>query len=219
MPANAHFDAGRQVQEAISVHGPEASQARRAFQGLHRQYLPFTYALASRKAHTDDVEDIIQETWVAVWRRLQDEEPVDRFLSLLEVICRNKVADANERRFRQKRQAAHPERARSRVVSLDDPVDASSPEGDRLGDCIESNEPSPETAVLQRERLDELWKLLDRLPENWRLAMTYRFFNQLSVIETARAMNTTEDAIKKYVFRSVRRLREWMAADMEFWLA
>jgi RNA polymerase sigma-70 factor (ECF subfamily) len=98
-------------------------------------------------------------------------------------------------------------------------MDPNSPDGDRWADSIASDDPTPQTAVLHRERLDELWKMLERLPENWRLAMICRFFNQMSVIETARAMNTTEDAIKKYVFRAVRRLREWMQSDMEFWLA
>ena len=86
-------------------------------------------------------------------------------------------------------------------------------------DALESHEPSPDTAVLQRERLDELWMLLERLPDTWRLAVTYRFFNGMSVLETAGVMETTEDSVKKYVFRAVRRLREWMQDDSEFWLS
>jgi len=218
-PVNTGVDMGRHVQLSVEAHGPQGLLARQAFQNLHGYYLPFTYALASRKAHADDVEDIIQETWVAVWRRLLEPEPIERFLSLLEAICRNKVADANERRFRRKRLIRDPDHSGPWILSLDDPMDSDAPEGGRWGESLESAEPCPETAVLQRERLDELWKLLDRLPEIWRLAVVYRFFNQMSVLETARTMNTSEDAIKKYVFRAVRRLREWMQGDMEFWLA
>lgn len=218
-PVYGESDPGREVQDLLARHGPGASACRLAFQSLHRRYLPFTYAYASRKVHPDDVEDIMQETWVAVWRRFLEPPPVDRFLSLLEVICRNKVADANERRFRRKRAASTTGAAGPWMLSLDEPRDADSPHGERWCDTLESGEPLPETAVLHRERLDELWKLLERLPENWRLAVIYRFFNHMSVSDTARAMTTTEDAIKKYVFRAVRRLREWMQDDLEFWLS
>jgi RNA polymerase sigma factor (sigma-70 family) len=186
---------------------------------LHQRYLPFTYALASRRAHRDDVEDIIQDTWVAIWRRLQDDEPVERFVSLLEAICRNKTADANERRFRGRRKRDPDAVVTHAVLSLDDPVDPASPDGERWGEALEDPGPCPEAALLEHERFNELWRMLERLPENWRLAIIYRFFNQMSVLETARAMNTTEDAIKKYVFRAVRRLRDWMQGDIDFWLA
>src|SRR6185312_2162863 len=104
-----------------------------------------------------------------IWRRLQDSDPVERFLSLLEAICRNKIADANERRFRSRRQ---PSAAGMPHLSIDDLIDPDSPGGDRWVDSLESQEPSPDTAVLQRERLDELWMLLERLPDSWRLAVT-----------------------------------------------
>ncbi|HET6386633.1 MAG TPA: sigma-70 family RNA polymerase sigma factor [Armatimonadota bacterium] len=213
--SSASTESSRQIQAAIAADGTQSAAARLVFQRLHKQYLPFTYALASRKSHPDDVEDILQETWVAVWRRLQDPEPVERFLSLLEAICRHKLADANERRYRRKRRASED----PWILSLDAPVDPSSPDGARWADALESNEPAPETALLERERMDELWTLMQRLPESWRLAVTYRFFNQMSVAETARAMGVTDDAIKKYVFRAVRRLRGWMQNDTEFWLS
>jgi RNA polymerase sigma factor (sigma-70 family) len=218
-PLLPSVDPGRAVQQAIETHGAQGLLARKAFQDLHRQFLPFTYALASRKVHPDDVEDILQEVWVAVWRRLQEPAPIERFLSLLEAICRNKIADGNERRFRRKRMARAQAPAGPWLLSLDEPVDPGAPEGDRWSDALEAPGPQPETAILQRERMEELWRLLERLPDNWRLAVTYRFFNQMSVAETAKAMSTTEDAIKKYVFRAVRRLREWMQGDLEFWLA
>lgn len=70
--------------------------------------------------------------------------------------------------------------------------------------------PSPEAAVLGRERRQALVARLEQLPERERLVVTYRYLLELSEAETARALGIRPGTVKSRLSRALERLRREM---------
>jgi RNA polymerase sigma-70 factor (ECF subfamily) len=71
-----------------------------------------------------------------------------------------------------------------------------------------STRPSPEAAAELAEQRDRLRAVLADLPERQREAVVLRFFNELSVEDTAAAMNCAPGTVKATVHQALRALRE-----------
>ena len=76
-------------------------------------------------------------------------------------------------------------------------------EGRRQEDAV----PSPEAALLSRERHEELLGALDRLPERDRLVIWCRYLLELSEAETAAALGCRRGTVKSRLSRALDRLR------------
>jgi RNA polymerase sigma-70 factor, ECF subfamily len=73
--------------------------------------------------------------------------------------------------------------------------------------------PSPEAALLDLERRDELLAALAELPENDRQAIACRYFLDLSEEGTAAALDCPRGTVKSRLSRALARLRERMEAS------
>ena len=73
----------------------------------------------------------------------------------------------------------------------------------RPGDAV----PSPEAALLDSERRDELLAALARLPEPDRRAIACRYFLELSEEESAAALDCARGTVKSRLSRALERLR------------
>lgn len=67
-------------------------------------------------------------------------------------------------------------------------------------------EPTPEQRALRQATLAELAHHVERLPHDQALCVRLRFFADLSVEQTARAMDRNEGAVRALQFRAVRNL-------------
>ena len=72
--------------------------------------------------------------------------------------------------------------------------------------------PSPEAAVLGRERRDVLLEAVNGLSEEHRLVIACRYFLELSEAETATALGVRPGTVKSRVSRALERLREEVGA-------
>ena len=72
--------------------------------------------------------------------------------------------------------------------------------------------PSPEAALLDFERRDELLAAVAELPERDRQAIACRYFLDLSEEETAAALGCARGTVKSRLSRALGRLRERMEA-------
>jgi RNA polymerase sigma-70 factor (ECF subfamily) len=67
--------------------------------------------------------------------------------------------------------------------------------------------PSPEAALLDSERREELLAAIDRLPDPAREAIACRYLLELSEEETAAALGCRRGTVKSRVSRALDRLR------------
>ena len=72
--------------------------------------------------------------------------------------------------------------------------------------------PSPLAQAEHSEHTQKLRALLDDLPERQREAIALRFFEELSVEETAKAMNCAEGTVKATVHQALRSLKTKLSA-------
>ncbi len=73
--------------------------------------------------------------------------------------------------------------------------------------------PSPEAALLVRERRGLLLRTLEKLPEDQRLVVSCRYLLDLGEAETAVALGIRRGTVKSRLSRALDRLREEVEAD------
>jgi RNA polymerase sigma factor (sigma-70 family) len=73
--------------------------------------------------------------------------------------------------------------------------------------------PSPEAALLAREDQQRLLAALERLPDDHRDAIAFRFLLELSEEETAAALGIRRGTVKSRLARALARLRETLEAE------
>jgi RNA polymerase sigma factor (sigma-70 family) len=81
----------------------------------------------------------------------------------------------------------------------------------RPGDAV----PSPEAALLDSERRDQLLAAIERLPEGARETIACRYLLELSEEETAAALDCPRGTVKSRVSRALDRLRAELGEEVE----
>ena len=127
----------------------------------------------------DDVEDLVQETLLAVHNQRHTYESDQPLTAWVHAIARYKLVDLLRRRAGRE--------------AMNDPLD------DELAVFASSD---TEAADARRD----VAKLLQRLPERQRLPILYMKLEGVSVVETARATSMSESAVKVGVHRGLKAL-------------
>lgn len=163
-----------------------------AYETLVRHYQDVAFRTAYLITGTaSEAEEAAQEAFVKAWAALHRFRPESPFRSwLLRIV-------ANEARNRRK--------AAGRRVGLA----LRAMEGQRNDDAA----PSPETMALRAEQQDALLRAINRLREDDRLVIAYRYFFDLSEAETATALAVARGTVKSRLSRALGRLRTALRAD------
>jgi len=135
----------------------------------------------------DEVEDLVQETLLAVHNKRHTYDPAQPVTAWMYAIARYKLVDLL--------------RARSSREALHDPIDEELPE---LG-----SEAAPAAHEAQRD----LRVLLAQLPDKQRLPIQYVKIDGLSVEETARLTGLSPSAVKVGVHRGLKVLSARIRAE------
>jgi len=141
-----------------------------------------------------DVEDTMQDTYLAALRNLDQFEGRAQFGTWLLKIATN----AALARMRQ----------RMRVVQLDDlpDLDALEPMRGSAGDAART----PEQHVLSSEMMAIVEAAIDRLPYDYRQVFTLRTIEGLDTTETSAVLGLGEDAVRQRLHRA----REMLQTDI-----
>ncbi len=160
-----------------------------AFAGLVKAYQVPVYNLAYRMLGTPaEAEEAAQETFLRIYRRLHTYDAGQKLSSWVLAIAAHYCVDRLRRR-------------RLSWLSLEDAP---------AGAMGEPPEEMPEPRFLQREKQEEIQKLLARLPEAYRLVIVLRYWQDLSYEEMACVLGTSESAVKSRLHRA----REMMAEHL-----
>ncbi len=153
-----------------------------AFQALYQRYARRLYAFFL--GYTGDpgqAEELVNDTFVRVWRALPNYHEEGHFRAWLFRIARNIATDAHRRRRRR-------------------PVEVPLDEADR----------DPALAVSPADadpRLADIEAALQTLPPDYRLVLLLRFIEGLSAAEVARIMDRSPEAVRVLQYRALRALR------------
>jgi RNA polymerase sigma factor (sigma-70 family) len=177
---------GRPLDDAELV-----TRARQGDVSAYEELVRMHQGVAFRTAYliagsTSDAEEAAQDSFVKAFRALGRFRRGKPFRPWLLAIVAN---EARNRRRSAGRRHALALRAAEEI---------------RPGDAA----PSPEAAVLGRERQDLLLSAINRLSEEHRLVVACRYFLDLSEAETASALGIRTGTVKSRLSRALEHLRE-----------
>lgn len=161
-----------------------------SFGVLYERYIDRVYAyIYNRVGNAQDAEDLTARTFYKALSRLGSYE--DRgfpFSAWLFRIAHNLVANW------------HRDHSKRRFLSLD-----------RIW-SHSRDDALPEQHVERDEKHGALWEAIDRLPDDRRNLLIYKFSSRLSNVEIGKIMNKSESAIKSLYFRTLAALRSDLEA-------
>jgi RNA polymerase sigma-70 factor, ECF subfamily len=166
-------------------------QAFRALVERHQNTVVGTVAKMLGNVH--DAEDISQQVFLRIWRNAKRYRPDAKFTTYLFTITRNLVFNETRRRGRKKEVSAE-EREENPHYQLEDRADR-----------------RPDAEMLQAELRDAVDAAIASLPENQRMAVIMRRYDQLSYEEIAKVLHLSLPAVKSLLFRARGMLRESLA--------
>jgi RNA polymerase sigma-70 factor (ECF subfamily) len=157
-----------------------------ALQKLHRRYAPLVFHLACRALDRAAAEEVVQDTFLAVWRRAADFDATKgSFRTWLLSIGRHRMLD--ELRARSRRPLA------SGDLALDQAA-------------LSTEEPLPDEALWQDYQRGAISEALAALPEPQRAALRLAFFADLTHEEVARALKVPLGTAKTRIRNGLRQL-------------
>jgi RNA polymerase sigma-70 factor, ECF subfamily len=182
---------GRPLEERARIERAQGGDAG-AYETLVRQYQDVAFRTAFLITGTAaEAEDAAQDAFVKAWYALGRFRPDAPFRPWLLRIVAN---EARNRRTAAGRRVNLALRARER-----------GPDGDAA--------PSPEAVALRVEQREMLLAAINRLREEDRLVIGYRYFFDLSEAEMATALDCARGTVKSRLSRALGRLRDALRAD------
>jgi RNA polymerase sigma-70 factor (ECF subfamily) len=165
---------------------------REAFSRLVEAYQIPVYNLAYRMlGDAREAEDAAQETFLRAYTRLTTYQTDKKFSSWLLAIASHHCIDRLRRR-------------RFTWLSLDELPFLNQAAGTRN---------QPEEAAIRQEEREEVRRMLDQLPPQYRAAVILRYWYELSYREIAEVMGITESAVKSRLYRARERLAQQATAS------
>ena len=135
------------------------------------------YRLALRiTLSREEAEDIVQDTLLKVWNRRDDWHDIDSIEAFSLTVCRNLSLDRIKKASGQ-------------------PVDTDEAAAEAEGD-------DPYEHAAQRDRVEQVRRIVDSLPEKQRSCMQLRDFEGKSYKEIALALAMSEEQVKVNIFRA-----------------
>jgi len=170
----------------------EGNQA--AFEDLMRKYftrlLNFIYRYVGNR---ELAEDLTQEVFIRVYKTAHRYSPQSKLQTWLYTIAKN--VSLNELR-----------RLKNKNISLDQPIYTN---GEGLKRQVEDKtQKAPDHILLENEKAEIIMEAIQSLPENQRIAVILRRYDQFSYDEIADTMKTSAKAVKSLLSRAKENLRE-----------
>ena len=171
-----------------------------AFEGVMRRYNRRLYRTA-RAILKDDgaAEDVLQEAYVAAFRHLGEFRGDAALGTWLTRIVVNQAL-----------QALRKSRRERVVVPFDDVGDP-----ERTYDVADVPSGTPENLMLRAELRRLIESKIDELPESYRTVFVLREVEEMTVEETAAALDIPAPTVRTRLFRAKARLREALAQHMD----
>ncbi len=165
-----------------------------AFRVLVERHSPLVFRVAYRLTGNEhDAEDVVQETFLRAYSRLELFEERSHFGSWLYRIAANCSYDVLRRRARTDK----------RFAPSDDLEDGS--------DRFPSEDPAPDRLAFGAEVRRRLEMALERLSASERSAFVLRHFEGMSIEEIGGALDLDTSATKHSIFRAVKKVRRALA--------
>jgi RNA polymerase sigma-70 factor (ECF subfamily) len=152
---------------------------------------PLVRYLTKKVRNNEDANDLAQEAFLRM-HKFQQSRPLDNARAFLFKTANNLVVD-------QMRRA----RVHDKYLSFEMLPEQSDEENDKFA-------PSAERTVSAEQELDQIYKVVDQMPEKVRRAFLMHRGKDLSYPEIASEMGVSTSMVEKYIIQALKILREQM---------
>lgn len=175
-----------------------ATGDHRAFRQLvERHQNAIVGTVTKMLGNTSDSEDIAQQVFIRVWKHAKRYKPNHKFTTYLYTITRNLVYNETRRRSRKK------------TISTDQRED------EQHLQHPDEESAQPDAALLDTELREAVDAAIASLPENQRLAVVLRRYDNLPYEDIAVVLNTSVPSVKSLLFRARTTLRDSLTKYLE----
>lgn len=144
------------------------------------------YRLALRiTLNPAEAEDVVQDTLIKVWDKRDQWNEIDSIEAFSLVICRNLALDKNKKK-------GHDNLSIEEETNIEPVASASNP--------LEQ--------TLQNDRIEQVRRLINELPEKQRSCIQLRDFEGKSYKEVAEVLGITEEQVKVNIFRARQTIKQ-----------
>jgi RNA polymerase sigma-70 factor, ECF subfamily len=177
---------------------------REALAVMMRRHNQVLYRTARSILRDDaEAEDAVQEAYLLAYRSLDGFRGDARLSTWLVRI----VANESIGRLRKRRRSAEVIRMDGDTLSSSDKMEVS---------MVEDKSEQPERAAMRAQARRLLERAIDGLPDAFRTVFVLRAVEEMSVEETAAALDVPEATVRTRYFRARGLLREALAREMDF---
>jgi RNA polymerase sigma-70 factor, ECF subfamily len=141
----------------------------------------------------NDSEDIAQHVFIRIWKHAKQYKPENKFTTYLFTITRNLVFNETRRRSRKKS------------------VSSDQIEEEHHFQIADDTSAQPDSTLLESELQKAIDTAIQALPDNQRLALILRRYENLSYEEIADSLDTSVPSVKSLLFRARTTLRDSLA--------
>jgi len=134
----------------------------------------------------DDLDDVCQQVWLAVWRNIRNIQDLEKWRPWLYRLARNVALDAGRRK-------SHRRRLWQRVKESFQPHRAVAPPADR--------------AVMDQEQHERVLRAIQSMPEGYRQVFVMRHLDGLNYAEIASTLGLSTEGVETRLVRARRLLR------------
>jgi len=173
------------VEIMIALKGGDATAFEKILKKYEKPIINYIYRFIGDRA---EAEDITQEVFLRVYKSKDSYKPTAKFSTWLYKIATNLCIDYKRKINR-------------------DAIGYSGTElSNKLKDTTSSN---PVESSLEREQLEEIIKIsLSSLPENQRIALTLKVYENKSYQEISEILGCSVSAVESLIFRARQNLKE-----------
>lgn len=144
------------------------------------------YRLALRiTLNPAEAEDVVQDTLIKVWDKRDQWNEIDSIEAFSLVICRNLALDKNKKK-------GHDNLSIEEETNIEPVASASNP--------LEQ--------TLQNDRIEQVRRLINELPEKQRSCIQLRDFEGKSYKEVAEVLGISEEQVKVNIFRARQTIKQ-----------
>jgi len=137
-------------------------------------------------------KDLAQEVFIRVWQAAKTYKPEAKFTTWIYRITANLCFNELKSSRRKKWFSFH----------------QSEDSGNTIEETLSDNAPSPEDLLLEKERSRQISNALQSLPDNQRMALVMKRYDELSYQEIAQILGCSVSAVESLLVRAKRTLQE-----------
>jgi RNA polymerase sigma-70 factor (ECF subfamily) len=164
---------------------------------VERHQNPLVGTITKMLGNDSDSEDIAQQVFIRIWKHAKRYKPDNKFTTYLYTIARNLVYNESRRRSRKRTSSTD---QLSEEHHLQFPGDANH---------------EPDNNLLEAELRSAIDIAIQKLPENQRLAVILRRYENVPYEEIAVILKTSVPSVKSLLFRARTTLREHLAKYLD----